>query len=85
MNDTAEKITDLRLDFIKEFCLRTLRVKSEKFDRLLVSDEQRSYVMGFIERQIPQVIFCNFVEIMYINQGSHLYIYYIEMLFYGFK
>ena len=58
--DVAEKITCHRLDFIKEFCLRSLRVKSEKWDRLLISDEQRSYVMGFIERQTPQVTFLQF-------------------------
>ena len=55
MNEPVEKITDPRVDIIKEFCLRSLRVKSEKWDRLMISDEQRSYIMGFVERQTPQV------------------------------
>ena len=55
MNDPVEKITDPRVDIIKEFCLRSLRVKSEKWDRLMISDEQRSYIMSFVDRQTPQV------------------------------
>ena len=58
MSEPVEKITDSRVDFIKEFCLRSLRVKSEKWDRLMISDEQRSYIMGFVERQTPQVKSC---------------------------
>ena len=56
MNDPVEKITDPRCDFLKEVTLRSLRVKSEKWDRLFISDEQRSFIMGFVERQTPQVM-----------------------------
>ena len=56
MNEPVEKITDPRCDFLKEVTLRSLRVKSEKWDRLFISDEQRSFIMGFVERQTPQVI-----------------------------
>ena len=56
MNDAPEKITDHRLDFIKECCCRSLRVKTEKWDRLLISDEQRTFIMGFVERDMPQVL-----------------------------
>ena len=55
MNEPLEKIIDPRVDVIREFCLRSLRVKSEKWDRLMISDEQRSYIMAFVEREIPQV------------------------------
>ena len=57
MNDLPEKITDYRVHYIKEFCCRSLRVKTEKWDRLLISDEQRAFVMRFVERKTPQVIF----------------------------
>ena len=57
MNEPVEKITDPRCDFLKEVTLRSLRVKSEKWDRLFISDEQRSFIMGFVERQTPQVMF----------------------------
>ena len=56
MNEPVEKITDPRCDFLKEVTLRSLRVKSEKWDRLFISDEQRSFIMGFVERQTPQVM-----------------------------
>ena len=56
MSDPPEKVSDSRLDFIKEVVLRTLRVKPEKWDRLLISDEQRAYITGFIDRYTPQVI-----------------------------
>ena len=55
MNESVEKITDPRVDIIREFCLRSLRVKSEKWDRLMISDEQRSHIMCFVERHTPQV------------------------------
>ena len=55
MVEPTEKITDIRLEFIKEYCTRSLRVKPEKWDRIMISDEQRSFIMGFIERQTPQV------------------------------
>ena len=59
MNEPVEKITDPRVDFLKEVTLRSLRVKVEKWDRLFISDEQRSFIMGFVERQTPQVIIVN--------------------------
>ena len=59
MVEPTEKITDIRLEFIKEYCTRSLRVKPEKWDRIMISDEQRSFIMGFIERQTPQVNIIN--------------------------
>ena len=59
MNEPVEKIVDSRCEFLKEVTLRSLRVKSEKWDRLFISDEQRSFIMGFVERQTPQVILVN--------------------------
>lgn len=38
-----------RLDFIAEFTLKTLRLKPDKWSRMIISDEQRSFLMGFIE------------------------------------
>ena len=38
-----------RLDFIAEFTLKTLRLKPDKWQRMIISDEQRSFLMGFIE------------------------------------
>ena len=46
---------DPRLEFIQETVLRSLRVKPEKWARLLISDEQRSFINKFIENYQPQV------------------------------
>ena len=39
-----------RVDFIAEFTLKSLRLKPDKWARLMVSDEQRNFVTSFIER-----------------------------------
>ena len=48
---------DPRLEFIQETVLRSLRVKPEKWARLLISDEQRNFINKFIENYHPQVNF----------------------------
>ena len=48
-------ISDPRLDFIQDFTLKALRLKPDKWARMTISDEQRSYVTHFIERPQPQV------------------------------
>ena len=74
MVEPTEKITDIRLEFIKEYCTRSLRVKPEKWDRIMISDEQRSFIMGFIERQTPQVNIirkCQYVR-LFLVYSTHL-------------
>ena len=46
---------DPRLEFIEQTCLRSLRVKPEKWARLLISDEQRNFINKFIDFNYPQV------------------------------
>ena len=51
-----------RLDFIAEFTLKTLRLKPDKWSRMIISDEQRSFLMGFIETgQYHHQSFCKSV------------------------
>ena len=48
-----------RVDFISEFTLKSLRLKPDKWARLMVSDEQRNFVTSFIERGMVRLInFC---------------------------
>ena len=47
--------SDERLDFIQEFSLKALRVKPDKWARMMISDEQRTFINSFIERDHPQV------------------------------
>ena len=50
----AEKSDD-RMDFLKDFILKALRLKSDKWDRMFISDEQRTHIVAFLERPHPQV------------------------------
>ena len=44
----------IRLDFIQDYTLKSLRLKQEKWNKLVVSDEQRGYILSFIEKDLPQ-------------------------------
>ena len=46
---------DPRLEFLSEFTLKSLRLKSDKWARLMISDEQRTYLSRFIDYNVPQV------------------------------
>ena len=48
---------DPLLDWIAEFTCRTLRLKPDKWSRMMVSDEQRSFLTTFIEQPYPQASF----------------------------
>ena len=47
--------SDERVDFIQDFTLKALRVKPDKWARMMISDEQRTFINAFIERNKPQV------------------------------
>ena len=47
--------SDPRYDFIQDFTLKSLRLKPDKWVRMMVSDEQRNFVTNFVERERPQV------------------------------
>lgn len=50
---------DPRLEYLGEYVCKTLRLKPDKWNRMIVSDEQRNYLTAFIDREYPQVIcFC---------------------------
>ena len=51
--DGGEK--DPRVEFLADFTLKSLRLKSDKWARLLISDEQRTYLSRFIDHTVPQV------------------------------
>lgn len=48
-------IVDDRLDFIQDFTLKALRIKPDKWARMQISDEQRTFITSFVERGLPQV------------------------------
>ena len=54
---TTTEIKDPRLDFIQDYTLRSLRLKPDKWARMVVSNEQMAFITSFVEHANPQV--CN--------------------------
>ena len=48
---------DPRIEWIAEYTCRTMRVKPDKWSRMMVSDEQRTFLNKFIESRQPQASF----------------------------
>ena len=48
---------DPRIEFLENFTLKSLRLKSDKWSRLLISDEMRTFLLRFIDHTVPQVRF----------------------------
>ena len=46
---------DPRIEFLSEFTLKSLRLKSDKWSRLMISDEMRTYLSRFTDYNVPQV------------------------------
>ena len=51
------------LDFLQKFTLGSMRLKPDKWHRLLISDEMRNYITNFVDRPLPQVSFNNLKQI----------------------
>ena len=43
------------MDFLMKFTLGSMRLKPDKWHRLVISDECRNYLSNFLERGYPQV------------------------------
>ena len=43
------------MDFLQKFTLGSMRLKPDKWHRLLISDEMRNYITNFVDRPMPQV------------------------------
>ena len=69
--------SDPRFDFIQDFTLKSLRLKPDKWSRMLVSDEQRTFLSNFVDRAYPQVRSCFIVS---IRTESKAYFTYQELV-----
>ncbi len=38
------------MEFIQDYTLKSLRLKPDKWNKLIISDEQRTFINNFIER-----------------------------------
>ena len=50
--DRQEEVSrsEPRLDFIQDFTLKSMRCKQDKWQRMIVSDDVRRFVLDFIEK-----------------------------------
>ena len=75
----AQKYLSLfRIEFIREYTLTSMRLKVDKWNKIIISDEQRSYLLAFVDKPEPQtmvisqniaghlqVLFCSEIVIIY--------------------
>ena len=45
-----QKSFAFRLAFLEDYTLKSLRLKQDKWNKLIISDEQRNYLMSFIDK-----------------------------------
>ena len=63
---------DPRIEFLSEFTLKSLRLKSDKWSRLMISDEMRTYLSRFTDYNVPQVDKIIITNNRYRNVSLHL-------------
>ena len=84
--DAAAAQKDPVLDFLQKFTLGSMRLKQDKWHRLIISDEMRNYITNFVERPTPQVsanhiiyifslvVLCNIVYLSIYSKNLKLFI-----------
>ena len=57
--DRQEEVSrsEPRLDFLQDFTLKSMRCKQEKWQRMIVSDEVRRFILDFVEKGMTREIF----------------------------
>ena len=56
------------MEFLKEYTLASLRLKKEKWKKIIISDEQKEYLVNFIESDYPDFM------VISQNAGGHVQI-----------
>ena len=46
----------VRTKFVEEFTLRSMRLKPEKWAKLVISDEQRRHLEAFLDTDNPKIL-----------------------------
>lgn len=49
-------VVDNRIDFLGTFVQKTLKLKSEKWTRLMTTEEYKALVIKFLERPFPMLL-----------------------------
>ena len=67
MNEHKQE-DDCRMEFLKDYTLSSMKLKKEKWKKIIVSDEQREYITNFIESDHPDTM------VISQNAAGHLMI-----------
>ena len=78
--DAAAAQKDPVLDFLQKFTLGSMRLKQDKWHRLIISDEMRNYITNFVERPTPQVSAKYIIYLMSLVVKWIIIIIYISIL-----
>lgn len=54
--DQQQQQVDNRMDFLATFVKKTLKLKPEKFTRMMATEEHKAVVMKFLERPMPALL-----------------------------
>ena len=60
------------MEFIRDYTLASMRLKQDKWNKIIISDEQRQYLSSFIEKGEPQqmVISQNIAGHLQVGKGQ---------------
>lgn len=64
MASALENVPDTRLDFLGNFVQKTLKLKPEKWGRLLATEEYKAVVLDFLDK--PDVIVLIILQVGFI-------------------
>lgn len=54
--EPQEPVVDTRMDFLGSYIKKTLKLKPEKWTRMMATEEHKSLVMKFLERPYPLIL-----------------------------
>ena len=54
-HDQTDSKKDPVLEFMEEFLSRSMRIPESKWKRIMSIDKEKEVIMGFVERDFPQV------------------------------
>ena len=56
-----------RMEFLADYTLKTLRLKPDKWARMIVSDEQRNFILSFLDKGKKKSIFVLHLPLHYLK------------------
>ena len=69
----------IRLAFIEDYTLKSLRLKTEKWNKLVISDDQRGFLHSFVDQgTVCSRTFCDLIKFPYEGLVSLLLLVFVS-------